>query len=110
MRWLLLALIFVHGLIHFMGPAKAFGLAELPQLTQPISRGMGVVWLAAGVLMMVAGVAFLRDQRVWWVVATVAVALSQIVIFASWTDAKFGTLANAVILAAAIYGFVSQGS
>jgi hypothetical protein len=35
MRWIFVALMLVHGLIHFMGPAKAFGLAELPQLTQP---------------------------------------------------------------------------
>ena len=27
----------VHGVIHLLGFAKAFGLAELPQLTQPIS-------------------------------------------------------------------------
>jgi hypothetical protein len=34
MRWIFVALMLVHGLIHFMGPAKAFGF-ELPQLTQP---------------------------------------------------------------------------
>ena len=50
MRWVIAALLIVHGLIHGMGFAKAFGYASLPQLTQPISRGMGVVWLIAGLL------------------------------------------------------------
>lgn len=109
MRWLFPAFIVVHGLIHFMGPAKAFGLADLPQLTQPISRGMGVVWLLAGVVMLLAGGAFLVGQRVWWLIAVVAVVLSQTAIMASWTDAKVGTLANLVILLGAIYGFASQG-
>lgn len=36
MRLFLVLLAAVHGLIHLMGPAKAFGLAELPQLTIPI--------------------------------------------------------------------------
>ena len=47
MRWVFAFIVVVHGLIHLMGPAKAFGYAELPQLTQPISRGMGLVWLLA---------------------------------------------------------------
>ena len=40
----------VHGLIHLMGFAKGFGYADLPQLTQPISRAWGLAWLAAAVL------------------------------------------------------------
>ena len=36
-RWMVAVLLAVHGLIHLMGFAKAFGYAQLPQLTQPIS-------------------------------------------------------------------------
>lgn len=50
MRWIPIALIGVHGLIHLMGFAKGFGYAELPQLTQPVSRSWGVVWLSAACL------------------------------------------------------------
>jgi hypothetical protein len=42
MRWVLIALIGVHGLIHLIGFAKGFGYADLPQLTQPISRAWGL--------------------------------------------------------------------
>jgi hypothetical protein len=38
MRWIFSFVITIHGLIHLTGPAKAFGYAELPQITQPISR------------------------------------------------------------------------
>jgi hypothetical protein len=44
---LLTAVLPVHELIHLMGPAKAFGVAELPQLTQQISKAMRFVWLTA---------------------------------------------------------------
>ncbi len=47
MRWVLIDLLLLHGLIHLMGFAKAFGYAELPQLTQSISREWGVLWLLA---------------------------------------------------------------
>ena len=42
MRWIPVALMGVHGLIHLMGFAKGFGYADLPQLTQPISRAWGL--------------------------------------------------------------------
>ena len=48
MRWIVAILLAVHGLIHLMGFAKAFGYAELPQLTQPISREMGLAVVGGG--------------------------------------------------------------
>lgn len=109
MKILLVGAIVVHGLIHFPGVAKAFGLADLPQLTQPISRASGFLWLAAGLGMLAAGGMFGLSSKYWWAVAGAAVVLSQSAIFLSWSDAKFGTLVNIVILLAAIYGFAAQG-
>lgn len=106
MRWVLLAVILVHGLIHLMGFAKAFGFAELPQLTQPISKAMGLVWLLAAFVMLSL---VLAPPRAFWIVGLVAIVLSQIIITSSWSDAKFGTLANVIVLLAVVYGFVSQG-
>lgn len=109
MRWVFFALVAVHGLIHFMGFARAFGHAELPQLTQPISRGMGAVWLASALGLLTTAVLFLSAPRVWWAVGVGAALLSQAVIALSWTDAKFGTIANLVILGGAMYSFAWQG-
>ena len=91
MRWVFAGIIAIHGLIHLMGPAKAFGYADLPQLTQPISRGMGLVWLAAAVLTLATVVALFVWPRGWWMIGAVALVLSQAVIFTSWSDAKAGT-------------------
>jgi hypothetical protein len=49
-RWLIFVLTVAHGLIHFLGVAAGFGWASAPQVGDPVSVGMGVVWLASGVV------------------------------------------------------------
>ena len=82
------ALFVVHGLILFIGFAKAFGLVEFSALTQPISHPTGLLWLAAAVLCWVTAGALFLAPRWWWAVGAFAVVLSQIVIVTSWTDAS----------------------
>lgn len=98
MRIVLSLLIIVHGLIHLMGFAKAFEYAELNQLTREISRTAGLLWLSCALAFTVAGVLLAFKQDSWWWVALPAVALSQWLMFLSWHDAKFGTIANLIIL------------
>lgn len=109
MRWFLTAILLVHGLIHLMGPVKALGLAPLPQLSKPISLAMGAVWLLAAVLMFAALTALWLWPRGFWALALLAVIFSQLMIVSAWPDAKFGTLANAVILVPTIAGFLMFG-
>lgn len=99
----------VHGLIHLMGFAKAFGYAELPQLTQPISRAWGVVWLAAAVLVTAAAVMWGVGARRFWVVGALAVVVSQAVIVSAWRDAWAGTIANGILLAVVAHGWLTEG-
>jgi hypothetical protein len=68
MRSALIGLLTLHGLIHLMGFAKAFGYAELPQLTQPISREWGVLWLLAGGLVVATAVMLATGARTYWIV------------------------------------------
>jgi hypothetical protein len=105
MRYAFAFLFLVHGLIHLMGFAKAFKYAEISQLTQPISKNMGVFWLLAAVLFTVATTLFLLQKDVWWMVAAPALLLSQYLIITSWQDAKFGSIANVLILIAVILGY-----
>ena len=102
-------LLVVHGLIHLLGTAKAFGWADLPQLTQPISVTFGALWLLAALLFLTTAVSLFVWPRVWWAVGVCAVVVSMLVIVPSWTDAKFGALANAVVLVGVAFGFLSQG-
>ncbi len=97
LRFLFAAVLLLHGLVHLMGFVKAFKYAEISQLTLPISRATGVVWLLTAVLFLGATVLFLVKNDVWWMVAILAVVMSQVLIFMAWQDAKFGTLANMLV-------------
>jgi hypothetical protein len=99
----------VHGLIHLLGFAKAFGFAELPQLTGHISPLFGTLWLMAGLLFLVAAGSLFFWPRWWWAIGTCAIVVSMVVIVGSWSDAKFGTIANVVALVGVVFGFLAQG-
>ena len=109
MTVLFAGLLFVHGLIHLLGVVKAWRLAELPQLSQTISPMLGWLWLAASLLFCAAAICLVLYPRRWWVIAGVAVVISTIAIVPSWADAKFGAIANAVVLVAVIVGFLTHG-
>ena len=109
MRWLVIVVVMVHGVIHLLGAAKGFGWADVTQLREPISMALGVAWLGAAMLVIVAGVLLLLWDRRSWVAAGVAAIVSEGVILSSWSDAKAGTVANVILLGAAVYGFASQG-
>jgi hypothetical protein len=109
-KWLIFAIIVGHGLIHFMGFARSFGLAELPQLTQPIPRSIGALWLVGGLLLLAAAALVVWAPGVWWIAGLGAALLSQAVIALFWHDARFGTVVNALILVAAVYSAASPGS
>ena len=102
-------LLLLHGLIHLSGTAKAFGVADMPQLTQQISKPMGLVWLCAGILFVAATVALFIVPTRWWLIGTAAIVVSQVAILSSWTDARFGTIANAIALVGVVIGFASVG-
>jgi hypothetical protein len=99
----------VHGLIHVLGFVKAFGFAELPQLTQPIPSFLGVLWLIAGFLFLAAAGSLFVWPRWWWAVAACAIVVSMVVIIPSWTDAKFGAFTNLAALVGLVFGFLAQG-
>jgi hypothetical protein len=102
-------LLVIHGVIHVLGAAKAFGWADLPQLTQPIPPVLGALWVVSTLLFLAAAVSLFTWPRGWWVIGASAVVISMIVIVPSWTDAKVGALANAVVLAGVAFGLLSQG-
>jgi hypothetical protein len=100
-----LIVLFIHGMIHILGFLKAYQLAEINQLTQNISRPMGILWLIALILSLAAAIQFISNHDLWWITALAAVILSQVLIILFWQDAKFGTIANIIILLSIIAGY-----
>ena len=78
------ALFVLHGFIHLFGFVKAFDVADVPQLAQPISHSAGFLWLAAATLCVFAAAAMFFTPRWWWVFGAGALVISQIVILFSW--------------------------
>jgi len=101
-RLVFAAIVAGHAIIHLLGFVKAFRLASLGTLTLPISHPMGLVWLAAALLLAASagGLAIGHDR--WWLPATIGVALSQVAIVSSWGDAKAGTIVNAALAVALV--------
>ena len=106
---LMLALLLAaHGLIHILGFARAFQVANVPRL-QPISPMFGGLWLAAACLFLVAATALFVWPRGWWAIGAGAVIISTLVIVPAWPDAKFGMLPNGLVLIGVVVGFLVQG-
>jgi len=108
MRMAFFLLVLGHGLIHLLGFVKAFGLFDVILLTQPISKPFGVVWLLAFLLFVLAAIRFTFKNSHWWLFGILAVVTSQFLIILFWPDAKFGTLANGIILIAALIGYATS--
>lgn len=64
MKYLLLAVIAVHSLIHLMGFSKPYGLATFEQLRVPIRQPLGLLWLAAALLFLLSAV--LPEAEAHW--------------------------------------------
>lgn len=102
MKILVAILLLVHGLIHLMGFFKAFGFAEISQLSQNFSKPQGLLWLAVALAFVITAILFLLKNNLWFWIAIAAVIVSQVLIFVNWQDAKFGTFANLIVLIVAL--------
>lgn len=102
MKAAFLSIIFLHGLIHLLGFMKAFDFAEISELTIPISRGWGLLWLTAAVTFLTAGILWIMKYHSWWIPTLAGIILSQVLIFSFWQDARFGTILNVLIFAVTI--------
>jgi len=109
MKILFAVFLVAHGLIHLAGVAKAFGVAEMPQLTQHIAAPVGILWLLAAALLLATATSLFAWPRGWWIVGAGALVVSQVAIVTSWTDARYGTIANVIALVGVALGFLSQG-
>ncbi len=99
MKILLFTILLLHGAIHVLGFIKAYGISEISQLSEEISKPAGLVWLLVTVIFLAVGVLFLFNVTWWIYPALIAVMLSSILIISVWVDAKLGMIPNLIILA-----------
>jgi hypothetical protein len=104
MMVIFLFFILFHGLIHVIGFVKAYGLAEISQISQVISKTMGMVWLVTALLFVLVAILGFFQKEWWWIPAFVAIVMSQFLIILTWQDSKFGTIPNVILLLIAIIG------
>lgn len=87
MRFVLIALLVIHGLIHLIGLSQA---------------RVAPLWAAACAVLLGTAVLVLSGARWWWTAALVGIVLSQALVLSSWSTAKGGTIANALIAVAIV--------
>lgn len=104
MKYAIMALLSIHGLIHAIGFVGAWGLADFDgasktptnfisaQLRDPIVRALGRVWLAARAVFLVAAVLLGADNTKWRPVATAAAIISMVPVALWWQNAPMGRL------------------
>ncbi len=107
MRIALIIAIGIHGIIHFFGFLKAFGVSEFNAISQPISKPFGIVWLVAFILFAISLFLLSIQLNHWWITGIIAVLLSQFLIIQYWSDAKFGTILNLIILVSILLTYSS---
>ena len=94
----------LHGLLHLIGFAKEWNIGphevsgRLMAIAGNGSRFGGVMWLAAFVLYATAAICFLLRRDWYWIPAALALTISQVLILIYWSEAKYGTVLNIIIL------------
>ena len=114
-RILFSSFMLLHGIIHLMGFAKEWDLAPKGKLTgktlidlpDNTLKFIGILWLLTCVMLIGATVAYVLHREWYWIPAAAALLVSQTLIIIYWHDAKFGTIANVIILIAVILSAAS---
>jgi hypothetical protein len=97
MTFLLFILLLVHGLIHLLGFVKSINPGLVKSLREPVSRPAGFLWFATTLLLIVAAAMYFIGAGEWWVPALPAILFSQGLIISHWKEARYGTIANAIL-------------
>lgn len=106
-RYILSLLMFLHGSVHLVGTAKGYGY-NIPQLTHNISGVVGSCWLITAFLFITASILLVMRKELWFLVASMGLIASQLLIILNWADAKWGSVVNIIILLAVLVEFYNR--
>ncbi len=105
MKWALIAILIIHGLLHLLGAAKGLHWADIPTLTSPINRMIAILWLTTTLLFFGTAFLLIRSNSMWWLPAALAVLLSIYLIGTAWQDARWGMIPNVFLALITLVGF-----
>ena len=91
-----------------MGYSKAFKYSEIRAIKAHISKPIGMLWITGCLLFIATAILLIINKDYWKIVGIISIGISQIVIIINWKDAKFGTIANLIILASIVASFYSD--
>jgi len=93
LRYLLLALLMLHGAIHLTG-----FFTPVAGRVMAMDRAPGIYWAACSALFGLTSLLLVRHEKHWAWVALLAALSSQVLIASAWEQARFGTTLNVVIV------------
>jgi len=99
-KFVFVLILIIHALIHLLGFFKAYQIIPVSQLTKDISKINGIIWLVVAMLTITTAVLFATNNQSWFVMAIIAAIGSQILIISNWSEAKYGTWVNLIIILA----------
>lgn len=93
LRYLLFALLMLHGAIHLAG-----FFTPVAGRVMAIDRAPGIYWAACSILFGLSALLLALHEKHWAWVALLAALSSQLLISSAWDQARFGTILNVVIV------------
>ena len=108
MKVFFVSIVILHGLIHLTGLRKAREFS--PGKSQQSSKKIFTVllWLTATFLFLLISILYLISFTYWWIVAGIAVILSQYLIVQNWKEARYGTTVNLFVVLVAVISWNEQ--
>jgi hypothetical protein len=105
-------IIALHGIVHLIGFSKEWNLGPtgrrfsktLIPFSENGSKVAGLLWLTACALMIAASYLYFQKKEWYWIPSLIGLVISQILIVLYWHDAKYGTIANIILVCVTILG------
>jgi hypothetical protein len=105
MKFVFTILLLLQGAVHLVAFGDASQMPAVIQMTQNLTKAGDFLWMIVAALFGIASILFFIKHKLWWLPSLLAVAISQSLIINNWQEAKFGTIANAIILIVTLIGY-----
>jgi hypothetical protein len=114
MKLAIILLLTFHGLIHAMGFAGTWDLAEFEASRTPTNfvsaeagsstaRWLGILWMLALIAFLIAALLLLTGSPAWRPAALAAASISMIPVVLWWQNAPMGAVANGLVVVAVLF-------